>query len=653
MKKNLISLLFASLALFGCSVSEIDKPDNGTDNGADTGLVPMVFTTNLERDSTTKVDYSYYSNTLKLSWANNAKETLAVYRKNSAGVYYAGTIVSEETTGTTRTFKGQVSAKGAGDEYIIMYPALEGETIGELAKGVISWTDQNVNLTNMRTVVPLVWRENAEKNGYVFDIEAYVLKLQLDFKENPGNITSVRIETMKRGVPDRVFPKAFKTADLAGKVNSKLQNKTEGTSVGEGFAESVSVTIDGQSSTETRKIAYAVIGSVENLNVYWSKYRVVVETENGTKYYSEYRSFPGQEKADANTLDMLKNGKTYKVERKMSSVIPFTSINSQYSVSSILGMWNGFGKSYDLEDKMSMGLPQIALTGMGFADNNVATSTLESKFLLDKSSQGTPNLMGKLFTRNNQDNKEITITKPTEIFLTFISEYAWSQNLLGYYHYGQSADLTSFPRVLEKIILFPNMSKPGHVPFNANGEAGGYWINPNNQQNQGQNIGNVEDAPIQEFTTVQLVYKDENGYYSNIFPAGTKLGFWVMADSKASNISYDENGVVVDNGYTPRPGDNTIINWTAPRLFTNRSWNSLSNTIQSFASGDIAKGNVRVPGVSIWGCKDNAANYSEFAYAAMMFLVSTSDGEAMTTGNTHAFNIEATSSSNLVTLIQQ
>lgn len=101
------------------------------------------------------------------------------------------------------------------------------------------------------------------------------------------------------------------------------------------------------------------------------------------------------------------------------------------------------------------------------------------------------------------------------------------------------------------------------------------------------------------------------------------------------------------NENSPKSGYD-LLKWSQWKLFTNTAWNADNSgwstgyaNANFFASGDVgsdASGTL-IPGLAIYGVKDNATNTYNTAYGAMIFMVSTSEPSAMQTHNKAYFNI--------------
>lgn len=593
----------------------------------------------LDGDATTRVaaEPNNANRGIKFTWSEY--EQLGVYiQKTDKTILRAGYVSSTGSDGDigSRTFKGSVMEKESGESYIYMHPDLGSQTD-------IDYTSQRGALNStahLSKYIPLIWREGQstpENQGYVFH-------LTLTFNEDPGKISTITIRTMQQGTQDRIFPRTFNVANLASRINKSFSGKTSSMTLyqNDDYTDAISlIPANGSSFTATKHgdawviDAYIAAASVKNLDVFRTKYNVKIDAQNGI-FYTDYRSFPGQDVTNADKgLGMLDNGKCYNMETTCSKTYANTIISSRYRVNSLLGMWNDFGKVYD-----PFGL--VAYSG-GSADINSADVPQQLKdnktaiiSRYNNNTSGSPTWLGdggsslNMLGRSDekQDNvtfNNILITEPTEVYVTFISDFAWNRDLLGYYHYPTDNESSITSSDVKNTIIFPDFSKPEHEPF-AKGLSG---------HNDGDNIGTPEQAPAKEFETVKLLYTDADGYSSTTFPAGTTIGFMMMINVKATT--------------------KTLMTWSQWRIFTNSAWNK-ENTTQHgassnwpatgylrsnfFCSGDVcdASGS-RIPGLAIYGVKDRGDNYSNTAYSAMMFMVSTNNPAAMQTQNTAYFNL--------------
>lgn len=682
MRKYIFGILVLLAAVSSCKKQEMEAdalPEAVSFDISNRPVAPLSTSVSISSDAT-KLGVNYVAGTgMKLSW--DATETLSVFIQNAAGtaVRYAGEVSSTGTAGDTgsRIFSGDVTSKETGEKYIYVWPSSLNSTSSErtgdadLPDGAatcysLAWDDQSGPLGSLAGVashVPVVWKEGGDGTVQAAQHQAYILRVCLQFNEDPGTISSVNVHTMDRSSVDKVFPLSFAAANLFKAQNNTLASaKTEGTALTEGFASSLAYSvIPAASATQNGGLweaeVYLAVGSVKNLEVFNSKYRVEAVTASKT-YRSAFISFPHQGDSapqSAKSLDMtesMADGAVYKMTRKLSPCIVPTLINDEYKVNSLVGMWDQFGKLYDNDHQIKgidASMPVNLQNLLGTTEKQTTFKTRYTKALLSNSPTFTWDLYESQCVSDSDHSQSnvivnnIQITAPTKVYVTFISEYAWSQNLLGYYHYPTDHEPAGQLDVA-KTFIFPNVSKPEHEPF-AKGVDGHLDAN---------NIAEPGKAPLQEYQTVQLIYTAD-GFSSEIFPAGTTIGFMMIKDPKAT--SYDSAGHM--GTYNPHSGG-TVLDWNAWKFFTNTSWNTDNSgygtpaRYNNFASGDICNttesvytdGSGRIPGLAIYGGRDDTGNNYSFAYSAMLFMVSTSEASAMKTFNKAALNVG--SSGNLV-----
>ena len=667
MSKHLyILLLLAALLHVGCAddVAGVAEAPSGEAPTLHRDSVPLAFEASLASPadlaspaapaSRAEFDYGALSSDKKglaLSWSE--RDVLGVYIKTADNtILRAGSISSTGAKGDeSRTFSGAVLQKFEGEQYIYLHPDLGRKTYVNLEQqeGRIGSTE------HLGNHLPIVWKEG-DKQGKCL---GYVIHLTLDFNTtNPGNLKKVTLLTQRRDDEDRIFPRHYSINNLLDLENSPFDAKAgkdiAGTPTGlltanTDYTHAITLNLkdggvtndgDGTYSAEV----FLTSAEVENLNLYYSKIYVQAINEENQPFASDAVSFKGQSSASDQPLlseDLLTNGKVHKMTAVMSEgTISPTIISSEYKINSILGMWNEYGKPYDPNGLV------FYKTGFSGSYSSIPQvliqygNAIHDRYTLTDSKTGTPTFTMKLYDSQNstcgqkQDDvtcNNITITADTEIFVSFLSEYAWNQNLLGYYHYHTGSVPTSATGVTKNII-FPNLSKPGHEPFNSNGK-------PQN------NIGKNEDAPLEEYMTVKLVYTDPDSKVSSTtFPAGTTIGFWGMINVEA-------------NGFHKHTY--SLLNWNQWRFFTNSKWNKGNSNWDStidrcnfFASGDICTTTTPdgttiseiIPGIAIYGFKDDARNNQNTAFSTCIFLVSASVPSAMKTENKACFNISCATS---------
>lgn len=706
MPKHLyILLLLAAFVLVGCADETTNVPSAPTPSAptAERAEVPLSFDATLSDEGpASRAAFTYGDVTsdppgkkgLKVTWQEG--DALGVYIKTAEGtILRAGRITTHTGGEKTQHFVGHALELFEDEHYIYMHPDIGRETYVNLEE-----MDGELGSTaHIAKHLPIVWDPANSSSPYVGRYKGYVIHLELDFQTtNPGLIRKVTLLTSSRGPSglqeDRIFPRHYSINQLAksseifdasntgSSDSSDPAPSTASETVLEGIATNNAdftnaITLNVTSGTLKSEVrsdgktyystdVYLTSSAVKNLNLYPTKFYVLVVGDRGMLFQSTPVSFNGQGEASGSQLlsnSVLRNGIVGRVAATMSSGnISPTIINADYKIASILGMWNEYGKPYDPNglvfyktgpSSYNAGMPDVLV------ENGNA---IHDRYILTDSNTGTPTFTWNLYesqnatsgdgakqsdvTCNNIDIVEIPaaatradVQKGTEIFVSFLSEYAWNQNLLGYYHYKTGSAPASATDVM-KYIIFPNLSKPGHEPFNSNGQAK-------------NNIGRNEDAPLEEYMTVKLVYQEDNGSYTTIFPSGTTIGFWGMIDVKANGFQQTQYSLLNWNQW--RFFSNSA--WNADKLpdgkYANTGWNVNSARCNFFASGDICKTSTPdgttveniIPGIAIYGFMDDVAKGSrqeKTAFSTCIFLVSASQPAAMKTNNKACFNIGCT-----------
>lgn len=668
-----IFLLLLVFGVVGCTGDISDVPaDSGAEAlGAHRDSVALTFEASLAAPAA-RAEFDYGDlgggkKGLALSWSE--RDVLGVYIRTEKGtIIRAGSISGTGTAGDkSRNFSGIVLQKFEGEDYIYMHPDLGNST-------VLSFEEQYGCIGDgspLDANLPIIWKSS--KTGGTTPpqgtCKGYVIRLVLNFTEDPGDIRKIILHTDKTSATaNRIFPRSYGIDHLLLDDPFGFTEPIAGTATSSAtYTDAISLNVTGNARPHKNAEnnytveAYIASASVKNLNVFNTKLRVEVINHDGKTYATNPVSFKGQTEAQNQTLlaqDVFPDGTLRKMEQQMSrgGVTP-TIINYQYGIGSILGMWNEYGQSYDPNGLIKLkdgtggknsDMPDVLVTnGVGLAIHDRYTLTpsgVTPQFtweLYKSQSQGTDHKQADV-TCNNIDIVEIPdapeADQGTEIYVSFLSEYAWNQNLLGYYHYptpnkdaNPAITVPASAMDVMKNIIFPNLSKPGHEPFNTNGL-------PKN------NIGKDEDAPMREYMTVKLIYTDPvTGASSTKFPSGTTIGFWGMIDAKANGFQQSQF---------------SLLNWNQWRFFSNSKWNAENSNWKGnytccnfFASGDICKttnpnativaSSEVIPGIAIYGFMDdvNKGGREATAFSTCIFLVSASNTAAMKTYNKACFNI--------------
>lgn len=680
-------MLIAATALASCS-DELGA-DVSAPQQTERKLVSLSFEATLGREdaSATRVGYEYggigdgSKNGLKLTWSE--KDQIGVYIKTTEGIIVrAGSISkSGDTTddGKTCVFSGLVSEKFEDEKYIYMHPDLGRRTFVNLE----DMSGQLGNTAHINDHLPIVWREGNAKGEFL----GYVLHLTLNFQTiNPGKLKKVTLLTDRRNMDDqvygdRIFPRHYSINYLALDAGEFPFNPNPSGSIVEGsatnnsdYTHAITLNVTGDGTVhETGGLyttdVYLTSSEVKNLNIFSSKIKVMAVGEGNNIYSSKSSvSFKGQSTMGTGPYysdAILKNGTVRKMTADMQEgALSTTIINETYKVNSILGMWNEYGRPYDPNGLMVYegGDATLPATGSGvmpdqLINNITALRTRSLQSLTGTATSNTPTHTWVLYesqcagftnsymivndggantdhgndhTQSNTTINNIEITSPTKVYFTFLGEFAWWQNLIGYYHYNKN-NIPASSNDITKIIIFPNASKPGHEPFNTYGAAR-------------DNIGKAEDAPLKLGETVKLLYMNpDNGTVSEEFPKDEVIGFFLMQNPQA-------------NGF--QQSAFSLMNWNVPRYFSNQAWNAdnagwptTTGRLNTFVSADVcnaaptskdykAPPSAKIPGIAFYGAMDDINKRGEVtAWSAMLFAISTSDPAAMKTQNRMYFNI--------------
>lgn len=622
MIKNINYILLAVILVImttACSSDKDDVVDIVVPNAEEVRLTKeLSVTVSLGDEAKTKVAFTPKDNGLSLSWKEN--ERLGVYiQKTDGTVFRAGYMTSkgEATTGV-RHFTGSAMMLESGEKYLYMHPDLN-------ERNSIDFTHQMGALSNtdhLDDLVPLIWIGTGNPEEILYgETRGYVIHVKMQFKENPGTIRRVKMCTMKRGNEDRIFPKAFDVRRMGAEVNNSVASGTQGTGLSEdnNYTDNITLTVEGI-ATEVgtgaerhwEADAYMVCASVKNLNVFNTKYHVTADCDGGLFTCSDYLSFPGQDKEPASssrTLAMLSDGKIYNLNVKLSKDVCNTIISSSYGISSILGMWDSNGVSYDpcglkCTDEQLPNHLKDNKANIISCNNSNRYSDLTALYKTHNVGFVPPNVNGD-WKQTDVTTNNIDIVEDTEVFLSFLSEYGDNENknLLGYYYYPTPGD--------------------GEVPPSAHSEVVKYILLPN-------------VAAVETFASYNLLYVDENGYVSKTFPKGVTVGFYLMINPTATDAGHS--------------ADFNLMRWTQWSVYTNSIWNRANSNWRSnyardnfFTSGDMSTSTSfanQIKGLAFYAAKDRAEeNNNSWRMQAMHFVVATSNPEAMKTYNKGFINI--------------
>lgn len=218
--------------------------------------------------------------------------------------------------------------------------------------------------------------------------------------------------------------------------------------------------------------------------------------------------------------------------------------------------WNVYGKSNDvnhLEDEGHLTNQDIAdLQNFLWEGSTTKPKTEAHKTFINtlKTDKANTVVVDK-FTDPNTG--QIVNVESAEVWLTFVNEYAWNENALGYYFYPEGTNPQK--EKLKLFICIPNASVANNAPF---GTANDHGLHSN------------DDAPIKTNHRIQLLYVDDNGNVSKNFPPGTNIGFFTIVNGFYLGSAYgtEKNSA---GKYTTRTKGG--ISSAAPRYYSNKEFN--------------------------------------------------------------------------------
>lgn len=188
-----------------------------------------------------------------------------------------------------------------------------------------------------------------------------------------------------------------------------------------------------------------------------------------------------------------------------------------------------------------------------------------------------------------------------ELWFTFVNEYAWNENAMGYYYYPEGKKPASKDD-LKLFVCVPNASVANHAPF---GTQNSYCYFSN------------EDAPIKTNHRVQLLYMDDEGNVSKNFPPGITVGFFTIVNGFHAGSKYGTETTTVNgkNYYTTRTKGG--ISTADKRYYSNKEFNQNNET--HYIAVRMADGTI------VYGVEDG----SDWSYDDVLFTVTANPNLAM------------------------
>ena len=214
-----------------------------------------------------------------------------------------------------------------------------------------------------------------------------------------------------------------------------------------------------------------------------------------------------------------------------------------------------------------------------------------------------------------EENGQIYDVESAEVWFTFLTEYAWNENTVGYYFFDKNNPPKSAAEIDKKFVILPSASKPKDYPFdNITGGSRTHFYPLNSY-------------PTEINQRIQLLYVDNNGKVSKHFPPNTEIGFFLISNGFRVGKKEDYTGAneTID-GFTYTPRVNGLINTNGTTYYSNKNFNSgddnnVKNPKSRYVACRLANGTV------VYGCEDGTNS----SYDDMMFTITASPNKAIHT----------------------
>lgn len=289
------------------------------------------------------------------------------------------------------------------------------------------------------------------------------------------------------------------------------------------------------------------------------------------------------------------------VVRKLESSEKVGNANNFYT---IVGGWDEYGKPENINGNIDEG----DLTGddvlsiehyfwMG-ATSKPSSVTEERKARLNAMKVDNVNMVVQ---EQYEENGVIYDVESAEIWFTFLTEYAWNENTVGYYFFDKNNPPKSADKIDKKFVILPHTSKPNHYPFDKKQS----YCYP------------TDKYPVHTNMRVQLLYVDKDGHATKNFPPNVEVGFFLISNGfKCGDYTGDK--ITVDGKeYTTRKAG--YVNTTGKTFYSNYKFNEGQE--KRYVACRLADGTV------VYGNEDG----SDGSFDDMMFTVTASPNKAIHT----------------------
>lgn len=270
----------------------------------------------------------------------------------------------------------------------------------------------------------------------------------------------------------------------------------------------------------------------------------------------------------------------------------------------IIGSWDNYGKAQDINHLIDEG----KLTGddvlsiehyfwMGATSKPNSVSADRRKRINNMKVNNVNMVVQEKFEEDG-----ITYdVESAEVWFTFLTEYAWNENTVGYYYFDKNNPPQSPGDIDKKFIILPNSSKPNHYPFD---------------QTRTDYVYPIEKCPTHTNQRVQLLYVDNEGKASVNFPPNIEIGFFLISNGFKHGSYLGEDMIV--NGKTYKTRNVGRVNTNGTTYYSNAKFNG---GVQRYVACRLQNGTV------VYGAEDG----TDESYDDMMFTITASPNKAIHT----------------------
>lgn len=278
---------------------------------------------------------------------------------------------------------------------------------------------------------------------------------------------------------------------------------------------------------------------------------------------------------------------------RAKSELRLVTVNNAQKVYSLVEIDNSYGEVKDINDLIEEGKL-----------SNKFISNVQKALWKGKTTKPS-NLDNSNYVRNtehvnttiakayqNEQGQTVTV-EDAELFFTFLTESGWYQNVVGYYYY-KTDECPATPDGVKKIVIFPNASIKGNVPY----------LNWGDKVPGGATNYGSKNAPLETNRKVQLLFQDEQGKLSTKFPAGYTIGYFIIADGFKCG-SYGRKGSIdTDKSF----------------VYSNEEWNKNYQGQKARFISLSAEG-----GTVVYGVEDGG----DSSYEDLLFCIDANPNEAI------------------------